>query len=235
MDQSENLQELIIALATAQGEMQAAKFNKKNPHYGSRYADFTSCMDACREPLSKNGLAVMQFTETLNERLFLTTLLAHKSGQYIKARYPINLIKQDSQAIGSAMTYAKRYSLSAMLGIVSEEDEGLDDDGNGSSELKPQAQKAQNTPPSAPAAPIKYVTPVQVAALYEMRKLFTPQSRAAMDTWIKHDFNATKQEQIPSTSYPTVYGRYEGVIKWQQQQAIEAEKAQQAAQNPEVK
>lgn len=127
MNQTENINELVSALSKAQSKMKPATFNRINPHFKNRYADFTSCMDACRIPLSDNGLSIMQYCETINDKLTLVTMLAHVSGQWIKSHFPLNPIKMDSQSIGSAMTYAKRYSLSAMLGIVSDEEE--DDDG----------------------------------------------------------------------------------------------------------
>lgn len=126
MSQSEDIKELVTALSKAQGKMRPAVFNKVNPHFKNRYADFTSCMDAAREPLCENGLSIMQYCETINEKLHLVTLLAHTSGQWIKSYFPLNPINMTSQAIGSAMTYGKRYSLSSMLGIVSDEEE--DDD-----------------------------------------------------------------------------------------------------------
>lgn len=129
MNQTENISELVIALAKAQGSMEPAKFNRINPHFKNRYADFTSIMDACRKPLSENGLSVMQYCETISEKLCLVTMLAHISGQWMKSFFPLNPKNLDSQSIGSAMTYAKRYSLSAMLGIVSDEE---DDDGEAS-------------------------------------------------------------------------------------------------------
>lgn len=126
MNQSENINELVTALAKAQGSMQPAVFNKVNPHFKSKFADFTSCMDACRKPLSDNGLAVMQYCENIDEKLNLTTLLAHSSGQWIKSQLPLTPKNWDCQSIGSAMSYAKRYTLSALLGIVTGEE---DDDG----------------------------------------------------------------------------------------------------------
>lgn len=128
MKTSEQINEVISALAKAQGMMAPAIFNKKNPHFGQKYADFTSCMDACRLPLSQNGLAIVQACQTIDGKLFLVTMIAHTSGQWLKSEFPLNPSKQDSQGIGSAMTYAKRYSLCGILGIVADED-GDDDDG----------------------------------------------------------------------------------------------------------
>jgi len=107
--------------------MKPAIYNKINPHFKSRYADFSSCMDACRLPLAENGLAIIQSCETIDGKLNLVSMLAHISGQWMKSEFPIITTKMDSQGIGSAMTYAKRYSLCGLIGIVADE-EG-DDDG----------------------------------------------------------------------------------------------------------
>jgi hypothetical protein len=137
---SDEIKELVGALAKAQGVMKPAVFNKMNPHFKSRYADFSSCMDACRAPLSENGLAIIQSCETTDGKLNLITMLAHSSGQWMKSEFPIISNKMDSQGIGSAMTYAKRYSLCGMIGIVADED-GDDDGesavGRGKKEEKP--------------------------------------------------------------------------------------------------
>lgn len=124
---SQDIKDLVSALSKAQSVMRPAVFNRVNPHFKNRYADFTSCMEACREPLSDNGLAIIQYCETIDEKLRLVTMLAHVSGQWIKSEFPLIAAKMDSQGIGSAMTYAKRYSLCGMVGIVADE-EG-DDDG----------------------------------------------------------------------------------------------------------
>lgn len=126
VNQSDEIKDLIAALAKAQAVMKPAIINKKNPFFKTMYADFTSCMDACRGPLSDNGLAIIQSCETINGELNLVTMLAHTSGQWLKSDYPIIPAKKDSQGIGAAMTYAKRYSLCGMIGIVADED----DDGN---------------------------------------------------------------------------------------------------------
>ncbi len=124
---SNDIKEIVAALVKVQGVLKPAIFNKVNPHFKSRYADFSSCMDTCRIPLSENGIAIIQSCQTIDSKLCLVTMLAHTSGQWIKSEFPIISSKMDSQGIGSAMTYAKRYSLSGLIGIVADED--TDDDG----------------------------------------------------------------------------------------------------------
>lgn len=124
MDQSENINELVSALAKAQGEIMPAIKDSLNPHFKSKYADLNSVWSACREPLSKNGLAIVQtMGKDESGQISLLTTLAHSSGQWIKSRMPIITNKMDPQGIGSALTYYRRYSLSAIVGISTDEDD----------------------------------------------------------------------------------------------------------------
>jgi hypothetical protein len=122
MPQSENINELAGALAKAQGVMKAAHFNKTNPHFKNKYADLTAILDAVRHPLSENGLAIVQTPEMLDGAFCLVTRLLHSSGQYIAGEYPLPA-QATPQQIGSAITYAKRYSLCAIVGISADDDD----------------------------------------------------------------------------------------------------------------
>lgn len=129
MNHSEQINELALALAIAQGEMQNAKKDVSNPFYKSKYADLASVMDTARPVLSKNGLSVAQLTEVTDGGVILVTKLLHKSGQWLCSHYPVKPLKDDPQGMGSALTYARRYSYGAIVGIATEED----DDGNAAS------------------------------------------------------------------------------------------------------
>lgn len=129
MMQSENINELAAALAKAQGAIQAAVKGKVNPAFKSKYADLAAVWDACREQLSANGLAVIQTFDTTADGVFLTTTLAHSSGQWMRSVFPVRPVKNDPQGLGSATTYARRYSLAAMVGVAPDDD----DDGNAAS------------------------------------------------------------------------------------------------------
>jgi hypothetical protein len=124
MNQSDNINELALALAKAQGEMDNAKKDCNNPFFKSKYADLTSVWAACREPLTKHGLAVTQTMADQDGKLILITMLLHASGQWIKSCLPIIAQKPDAQALGAAITYMRRFSLSAMVGICPEDDDG---------------------------------------------------------------------------------------------------------------
>lgn len=122
--QSNEINELVAALAKAQGKMGNAKQDKTNPFFKSKYADLASIMEACRKVLSEHELAVIQTSCPVDGVNMLITTLAHSSGQWMKALLPINPIKNDPQAMGSAMTYMKRYALAAIVGIATEDDDG---------------------------------------------------------------------------------------------------------------
>lgn len=126
MNKSEQINELALALSKAQSQMKAAPKMKTNPFFKSKYADLAAIWDCCREPLGNNGLSVVQMPEDNDKGFMLVTMLMHESGQWISSEYNVPVLKADQQALGSAITYAKRYALSAMIGIVSDED----DDGN---------------------------------------------------------------------------------------------------------
>jgi len=150
---SETIKELLGALSKAQGEMGVALKDSDNPFFHSTYADLASVWDVARGPLSKYGLCIIQIPEILVDGIVLITVLGHSSGEFITSRYPITPMKQardqgwvlsnDPQSIGSAITYAKRYALAAMLGIAtSDDDDGEKAMGRDKPGEKPAPQKA---------------------------------------------------------------------------------------------
>lgn len=121
---SENIAELSKALSKASAEIKHALKSSENPFFKSNYADLKSITEACRPALAKNGLAVTQVIDNEGGMLTLITILMHESGQWIKSFYPITYEKTNPQAIGSGVTYARRYSLAAIAGVVTEDDDG---------------------------------------------------------------------------------------------------------------
>lgn len=153
MNTSEQINELAAALAKAQAAIKPAAKDAKNPHFNSRYADLAGVWAACREPLSANGLSVVQMpVDSEAGRVALVTTLLHASGQWISSMVSTRLQKDDAQGVGSALTYLRRYALAAMVGVVADED----DDGNGASgkaaDKPTRAAPATYTPAVAPEA-----------------------------------------------------------------------------------
>src|SRR3989304_214100 len=123
--QSEQTNELAAALALAQSSMKAAVFNKTNPHFKNKYADLAAVLDAIRLPLATNKLALTQTTEVRDGGFVLVTTLRHASGQWVASEYPLPQTARP-QELGSALTYARRYSLSAIACIAADEDAGAE-------------------------------------------------------------------------------------------------------------
>jgi hypothetical protein len=130
------------AFVRAQAGFGAALKTSTNPHFRSRYADLSACVEAVIDSLHKNGFALMQKTHECESGVAVETILMHESGEQISGgilRVPAS--KQDPQGYGSALTYARRYSLMAVCGIAPE-----DDDGNAASKPKPAEKKPMQIP-----------------------------------------------------------------------------------------
>lgn len=121
---SDEINELAAALAKAQGEIEAAERSSDNPFFNSRYADLASVWRAIRGPLTTHGLSVVQLTGPDPAVAHVTTLLLHSSGQWIRSEIAIRPVKADPQGMGSALTYARRYGLSAVAGVAPDDDDG---------------------------------------------------------------------------------------------------------------
>lgn len=123
--ETEQLNELFTALAKAQGTMKPAKKESENPYFKSSYADFNSVVEASRQALTTNGLAMIQRILPNGDGIsYLATRLCHISGQWIESKMPIVPPKADIQSLGSYITYLKRYAYAAMVGVVTEDDDG---------------------------------------------------------------------------------------------------------------
>jgi hypothetical protein len=127
-EMSAGIGKLIEALAKASMSFKPVLKESTNPFFKSKYADLAAVIEATRESLGKNGLAVLQPVVYKREAglVEILTLLAHSSGEWIRCTLEMPMAKQDAQGVGSAITYGRRYSYSAVLNVASEED----DDGN---------------------------------------------------------------------------------------------------------
>jgi hypothetical protein len=123
VNQSPTIGAIAAALAKAQAAFKPAIKDASNPFFKSKYCDLAGALDAVRDALSVNGLALVQSTDA-GDKMVLHTTLLHASGEWISSTYPITAVKTDPQGIGSAVTYARRYSLMALLGIAAEDDDG---------------------------------------------------------------------------------------------------------------
>ena len=122
--QSENIEELAKAMVKVQAGLPGAKKSADNPFYKSKYADLKECHKAGRDILSENGLCVIQTLGGTAESPSVITTLMHVSGQWIKGENAMTPDKKGPQAIGSCITYGRRYGYSAIIGLHQEDDDG---------------------------------------------------------------------------------------------------------------
>ena len=149
MIKSDSISELAKALCIVQGKLEGSKKDSVNPFYKSRYSTLSSVWDACRQLLTENGLAVVQTNSPSSENTTtVDTTLLHNSGEWIGGSMTVPLSKNDPQGVGSAITYSRRYGLSAILGISPE-----DDDAEGATIRKDPAKVVKE--PSASKSDIK--------------------------------------------------------------------------------
>ena len=125
---SEEIDKLAKALSLAQKEIKGAEKKSTNPFFNSGYADLHTVIESSFPHLTKYGLSVIQGNDGRPGEFYITTMLLHESGQWIKSRLKMPIEKATAQAIGSTITYGRRYGLSAIVGISQ-----YDDDGNAAS------------------------------------------------------------------------------------------------------
>lgn len=134
------------AFVKAQKAFGPALKSSTNPHFRSRYADLSACVEAVIDALNANGIALMQKTYECKEGVMVETVFVHESGEVMESgMLHVPAVKHDAQGFGSALTYARRYSLMAACGIAPE-----DDDGNAASR-RPEAKPTSKVDPGVMA------------------------------------------------------------------------------------
>jgi hypothetical protein len=134
------MKEIASALVKAQKAFGPALKTSSNPHFKSRYADLAACVEAVMGGLNDNGIALIQQTHECESGVMVETVFVHESGEtYSAGKLHVPAVKHDAQGYGSALTYARRYSLMAACGIAPE-----DDDGNMASRAKPKKESLTN-------------------------------------------------------------------------------------------
>lgn len=177
---SETISNLVTALTAFQDKMTAVKKDSINPFYKSKYASLDTIWETIRKSLSENGLSIAQTMNLLDGKSVLETTLYHTSGEWISGVQLVNPVKDDPQALGSAISYARRYSLSAMLGLVSDDDDDAEVATPKKAPEKPvpppveTPKKIETSEPQNPAKPFKKgadsITEAQTKKIYALAK-----------------------------------------------------------------
>lgn len=125
LDCTPEIDKIAAALVKAQADVRGAAKDSTNPHLKNKYADLASVMDACRPALNAAGIAVLQTTVPVEaQAVCVRTTLLHESGQWVASTLQLPAAKADPQGYGSALTYARRYGLMAIVGVCPEDDDG---------------------------------------------------------------------------------------------------------------
>lgn len=220
IETSEQINEIAGALAKAQTEMENVAKDRENPHFRAKYATLAGVLDEVRPKLAKQGIMIHQATVNgEGSSVGVVTLLAHNSGQWIRSSFYVLPTKPDAQGAGSALTYARRYSLMAAAGVAPEDDDGE------AAIARPQGSpqragivRADDVPRAGPPQPRAAIEPAKLQAVdtesIEDRKaramkikdavklsLQNAQTRAARDDilvlnnsdleWLQNNFRST--------------------------------------------
>ena len=161
------MKNIATAFVKAKKDFSPAMKTATNPYFKSKYADLAACVEAVDDSFLANGIVMYQETSEDTAGVTVETVLLHESGESIRCgKLHIPALKQDAQAFGSALSYARRYSLMAACGIAPE-----DDDGNAASEKgkKTTTKKEDPPPPPTPPPPPKDEAPkAQREKLFEL-------------------------------------------------------------------
>jgi hypothetical protein len=193
VNKSDSITKLSAALNKFQTEVENPKNTADNPFYKSRYTPLQDVLKIVRPILSKHGLTIMQSPSGDGQSVSVTTIILHESGEYIEFDpLVLKAEKMTPQGAGIAITYGRRYSLSAVLGIASEED----DDGNALEDQSGQGNKN------------KQLSEKQVNRLYAIAKQAGVEPGAVKQVIMK-DYNKTNIADLTKQEYDAVCGRLE--------------------------
>jgi hypothetical protein len=216
MRTSEAIDAICAALAVAQGEMKPAVKDATNPHFKSKYADLASVFEAIRIPFAKAGLSVLQEVGNADGGVTVSTRVVHKTGQWMEfGPLYVPAGKQDAQGLGSAATYARRYSLASALGVCSDEDDDGNAavSGNGGGRLP-----AQPKAPEVTSWAITSKGPDDFAKKFVEKMAKAPNVEAATKL---HDDNKANLDSLSKELYESCAAAYDMKVGQHSKQAAE--------------
>jgi hypothetical protein len=165
MTTSPEIGELGGAMAKAQAQIKGAEQDSANPFFKSRYPSLESVREACIPALTAHGIAVFQSPSTDGAVVTVETLLVHSSGQWIRGSISATAKDDGPQAIGSVVSYLRRYSLQSFAGVAATDDDGEAAEGRGNGKANATAHLQQQPPLVAPKGYSAFVEKLQAAAM----------------------------------------------------------------------
>jgi len=201
-NRSESLNEIFAALAKAQSEMGIAGHNTANPHFKSKFADLTELVRVSRPSLSKNGLSVIhQVLPDSQGDHYMHALLCHASGQFIETRIRLSPDKSDIQSLGKYITYLKRYTYAAIVGVVTSDE---DDDGES---LMQDSRKPISQAQAFARSFVETITKDQLEQLeYELK------GHADIEKTVLSGMKRLSLKELPKEDYTAIFKRVRELI-----------------------
>lgn len=202
------MQKIAAALVKAQKGFSPALKTSSNPHFRSKYADLSACVEAVIDSLNDHGIALLQMTHECTDGVIVETVFVHDSGEMLSAgKLHVPAAKHDPQGYGSALTYARRYSLMAACGIAPE-----DDDGNAASKPKVEAKpQPKPEPKAAPKPAAKAIDEDAINVLMDMYITFLPEAKTEAELsayWKSNAAEAQRIEQHAPDKYIELLGAF---------------------------
>ena len=193
MKKSESIAQLAKSLSVAQGEMKGAVKDATNPFFKANYSDLASIIDAIKIPFSKNGLSYVQLTDTAPDGFIaVETVLMHSSGEWISCSLSQKPVKNDPQSMGSLVSYLRRYTLQAISGVPS-----VDDDGNAATGHQEPVKEYQ---PSPAAQRFSSVSENQLKRLHAIASS-NKWKNSDVKNLLKTKFNLDSSKNLTRTQY----------------------------------
>lgn len=204
------MKQIAEALVKAQKGFSPALKQSNNPHFRSKYADLATCVEAVIDALNDNGIALMQMTHECQDGVTVETVFIHASGELLSAgKLHVPAVKHDAQGYGSALTYARRYSLMAACGIAPE-----DDDGNAAVKTPPRGgvieAPQQPKPNNKPQEVVKGTAEVVDFAM-QIFTTFLPEAKSEkeLNTFWKENIATVNQiKSADETKYVELLGAF---------------------------
>jgi hypothetical protein len=201
MRRSETIGQLADALAKAQKDIRVAVKDATNPHFKASYADLASVRAACYTQLAANGIAVAQSPEANGPSVTVTTLLAHSSGEWLEGALTLQARDASPQAVGSAITYGRRYGLASMVGVAPDDDDG--------EAAQPSPRKARESRKAEEPQERVHVTAGVVISEAQRKRLYTI---ASTQHWSTEDTKALLKRFGFDSSKDVTVDKYDAIV-----------------------
>lgn len=228
---SEQFDVVLLQLMKAKHEMgSAVKKDSANPFHKSKYASLGAHLDLCEDVLFSHGLLMMHTTNFVDGVHMLIATLHHpESKQWTKSYLPLPNPKNDSQGVGASVTYMRRYSINAMLGLNAEDDDGETASGRGQYAKKEAAEKTKSAPLAPPVAQAtvgqsqpnfnkQKVNPVQVEAIKSLEVKLDKVSKDKLYARLAEVYNINRIEDLDADNFTKVLGGFQNSAKYVEDQ-----------------